>query len=143
MKLRFDFTKTDNTIMSSNVVDIPTSDIIIMSDELTSSSVITNIMREKKVSKAEMLFVSPSSETNIGNLFAFTCGNDISFTDLQYLNVFIELNDDHFSGNLTIIGFYNSGLAVRKTTISTNNAPILFPLNSMPVEAYYTFTGAY
>ena len=36
MKLRFDFTKTDNTIMSSNVVDIPTGgNAVYYSVELT------------------------------------------------------------------------------------------------------------
>lgn len=143
MKLRFDFTKTDNTIMSSNVIDLPTSDIKVMSEELLYSTTITNVMRTNKRSKAEMTFISPNTESDVGHPFGLSCGG-ASYSDLIYLNVFIALGDDHMSGILQMVGFTsNSGLVVRAFSIDGLSAPIIYPLNSKPVSAYYTLTEEY
>lgn len=142
MKLRFDFTKTDNTIISSNVVDLPTSDIKVMSEELSYTTTITNVMRANKRSKAEMFFISPNTESDVGHPFGFDCG--VSYSDLIYLNVFIALGDDHMSGILQMVGFTtNSGFIVRAFSIDALTAPIIAPLNSKPVSAYYILTEEY
>ena len=143
MKLRFDFTKTDNTIMSSNVIDLPTTDIKVMSEELIYTTTITNVMRTNKRSKAEMMFISPNTESDVGHPFVLNCG-DVSYSDLIYLNVFIALGDDHMSGILQMVGFTsNSGFIVRAFSIDALTAPIIAPLNSKPVSAYYTLTEEY
>ena len=143
MKLRFDFTKTDNTIMSSNVIDLPTPDIKVMSEELLYTTTITNVMRTNKRSKAEMFFISPNTESDVGHPFALNCSG-VTYNDLIYLNVFIALGDDHTSGILQMVGFTsNSGLVVRAFSIDALTAPIIAPLNSKPVSAYYTLTEEY
>lgn len=143
MKLRLDFTRTDNTVISSNVIDLPTSDIKVMSEELSYTTTITNVMRTNKRSKAEMMFISPNTESDVGHPFAFNC-DSVTYSDLIYLNVFIALGDDHMSGILQMVGFtFNSGLVVRAFSIDALNAPIIAPLNSKPVSAYYTLTEDY
>ena len=143
MKLRFDFTKTDNTIMSSNVIDLPTSDIKVMSEELSYTTTITNVMRTNKRSKAEMFFISPNTESDVGHPFGLNCGG-VSYSGLLYLNVFIALGDDHMSGIVQMVGFTsNLEFIVRAFSIDGLTAPIIAPLNSKPVSAYYTLTEEY
>lgn len=143
MKLRFDFTKTDNTIMSSNVVDLPTSDIKVMSEELIYTTNITMVMRTNKRSKAEMKFISPNTESDVGHPFGFNCGN-VSYSYFIYLNVFIALGDDHMSGILQMVGLtFSSEFIVRVFSIDALTAPIIAPLNSNPIFAYYTLTEEY
>lgn len=143
MKLRFDFTKTDNTIMSSNAIDLPTSDIKVMSEELSYTTTITNIMRTNKRSKAEMTFISPNTDSDVGHPFGLNVGG-VSYSDLLYMIAFIELGDDHMSGTLNIVAFsLNGDFIVRTFSISALSAPIIAPLNSKPVFAYYTLTEEY
>lgn len=143
MKLRFDFTKTDNTVISSNVIDLPTFDIKVMSEELLYTTTITNVMRANKRSKAEMMFISPNTESDVGHPFGFNCGG-VSYSDLIYLNVFIALGDDHTSGILQMVGFTsNSEFVVRAFSIDALTAPIIAPFNSKPVSAHYTLTEDY
>lgn len=140
MKLRFDFTKTDNTVMQSNVVDIPSSDTetfdYLIND--ASSVNIRSVIQEKGFYSA-----------NIDIWGAMTTSDALGNVSLQVGADFFQVKRAHISyvldGIDTVVAFwyedYTSGEIKQKFYMSDQLIIVSTPSSTIYAFLNYNLFG--
>ena len=137
MKLRFDFTKTDNTIMSSNVIDIPVSDCAIVDDMFNSFVNIRSTIAELGYYAANVVIFGSNTDSSITTPVLISLQVGTEFLSVNY--AYIAYVSDGTNTAISIFYIDDAGAFKTKTIMSDTLVQASIPMQMNLNATFYLF----